>query len=49
MSDNLLTREELELVSEIVWIHRDERDMTQVEWAEIQGILDKLEEMIAEA
>ena len=44
---NDLTREELELVSEIVWIYRDDRDMTQHEWAEIQLILDKLDDQIA--
>jgi hypothetical protein len=45
MSDEL-TREELEWVSEIVYIYRDDRDWTQHEWAELQTILDKLDTKI---
>jgi hypothetical protein len=47
MDDNQLTREELEWVSEIVYIYRDDRDWTQHEWAELQGILDKLDSQLA--
>ena len=45
MSDEL-TREELEWVSEIVYIYREDRDWTQHEWAELQIILDKLDTKI---
>jgi hypothetical protein len=38
-----LTREELEWVSEIVYIYREDRDWTQHEWGELQVILDKLD------
>lgn len=38
-----LTREELEWLSEIVYIYRDDRDWTQNEWGELQVILDKID------
>lgn len=41
-----LSREELEWVSEIVYIYRDDRDCTQREWAQLQTILDKLDAQI---
>jgi hypothetical protein len=42
MSDEL-SREELEWLSEIVYIYREDRDWTQNEWAELETIINKLD------
>lgn len=48
MSDNALTRDELELLSSVVWQYRDSRDMSQPEWAEVTAIMDKLDGQLDE-